>query len=361
VADGGSFPIVDTRSCTFAYHGPVISVRLTHFGVGFPDDLDFEPVGDSDWWLLALDVPPGSRLEYKLEVTSSFGTTMIEDPLNERRASHPFGANSVCEAAGYAEPPWVVSDPDVPTGRLVEFELESAALGRTTTTSVYLPAGFDTDGEGRHPLVVVHDGSDYLAYASAATVLDNLIHCGDIPPAVVALVRPFERLVEYADDPRHAEHLTAELVPALERELPLEGTPAGRCLVGASFGAVASLSAAWRAPGFFGRLLLQSGSFAGAGSGCRRRPEPLWKPVRQFVRAFLDDPAAVAERVFVTCGTYESLICENRGLVPVLEQTGMAVSFIEALDGHNWACWRDSLGIALPWLLCVDDESKGLE
>ena len=35
-------------------------------------------------------------------------------------------------------------------------------------------------------------------------MLDNLIHRGDIPPAVVALVRPFERLVEYADDPRHA-------------------------------------------------------------------------------------------------------------------------------------------------------------
>ena len=119
------------------------------------------------------------------------------------------------------------------------------------------------------------------------------------------------------------------MIPTLEADLPLEGTPSGRCLVGASFGAVASLSAAWRAPGFFGRLLLQSGSFAGAGSGCRRRPEPLWRPIRQFVRAYLDEPAAVAERVFVTCGTYESLICENRGLVPVLEQTGMAVRFVE--------------------------------
>ena len=31
--------------------------------------------------------------------------------------------------------------------------------------------------------------------------------------------------------------------------------------MGASFGAVASLAAAWRHQGFFGRLLLQSGSF----------------------------------------------------------------------------------------------------
>jgi hypothetical protein len=27
------------------------------------------------------------------------------------------------------------------------------------------------------------------------------------------------------------------------------------------------------------------------------------------------------------------------------------VRFVASLDGHNWACWRDSLGLALPWLL----------
>ena len=53
----------------------------------------------------------------------------------------------------------------------------------------------------------------------------------------------------------------------------------------------------------------------------------------------------------MTCGVFESLICENRGLVPVLESTGMDVTFDESLDGHNWASWRDRLGVALPALL----------
>ena len=35
----------------------------------------------------------------------------------------------------------------------------------------------------------------------------------------------------------------------------------------------------------------------------------------------------------------------------MLKATGMQVNFVETLDGHNWVCWRDSLGIALPWLL----------
>ena len=204
-------------------------------------------------------------------------------------------------------------DPAVAAGRLVEFELDSAALQRRTAASVYLPAGFSDVGTPRHPLLVVHDGSDYLRYAAATTVLDNLIGRGDLPPIVVAFVHPGERLVEYADDPRHAAFITSELVPALEAAFPLVDDPAGRCLMGASFGAVASLSTAWRAPRQFGRLLFQSGSFAGAGEGCRRRPEPLWQPVRRFVRAFLAEPIVVADRVFVSCGTYESLICENRG------------------------------------------------
>ena len=63
------------------------------------------------------------------------------------------------------------------------------------------------------------------------------------------------------------------------------------------------------------------------------------------------NPSMVAERIYVSCGVYESLICENRGLVPVLEGAGMDVMFDESLDGHNWASWRDRLGVALPALL----------
>jgi enterochelin esterase-like enzyme len=358
---GGAFPIVDDDGCTFAFRGPAISVRLVHFGVGLPGDLCFALVdeergceglgGAEEWWALTLAMPHGSRLEYKLEVVDSFGTRLIEDPLNPTTASHPFGANSVCEAAGYATPDWAVAREDVPRGSMHDVSLQSAALGRAAVASVYLPAGYAGDQDRCCPLVIVHDGPDYLSFAAASTVIDNLIHRAVLPPIVVAFVHPGERLVEFADDPRHHQYLTNELLPQLETDFAAGGEPAKRCLVGASFGAVASLSAGAHAPHTFGRLLLQSGSFAGAGVGCWPRPEPLWRPIKQFVRRFIGNPAAVAERVYVTCGVYESLICENRGLVPVLESTGIDVTFDESLDGHNWASWRDRLGVALPALL----------
>lgn len=348
---GESFPIIDRDACTFAFCGPAIRVRMVHFGVGLPDDLDFTPVstdGPEDWWVLALSFPAGSRFEYKLEITDSFGTHLVEDPLNPLVARHPFGGNSVCEAAGYVDPDWASQRPDVAAGSIVDVEITSAALGRRADATVYRPAGFDSQDGRRYPLVVLHDGGDYLRYAGLSSVLDNLIDGGAIPATIVALLHPVERLVEYADDRRHHAYLVDELLPRLEADLPLTGE---RYLSGASFGAVATLSAAVFAPGVFTGLLLQSGSFAGAGTGCWRRPEPLWTPVKEFVGRYLAAPAAVVERVAITCGLFESLICENRGLAPVLEGSGMRVSFDQWLDGHNWTSWRNSLGVALPRLM----------
>ena len=65
---------------------------------------------------------------------------------------------------------------------------------------------------------------------------------------------------------------------------------------------------------------------------------------------FRSNPIAVSEKLFVSCGTYESLIYENRSLVPVLQSTGMDVRYAEARDGHNWENWRDRMREGLSWL-----------
>src|SRR3712207_7455817 len=59
----------------------------------------------------------------------------------------------------------------------------------------------------------------------------------------------------------HSRFLTDELLPRLETELPAGGKPSARCVLGSSFGGVASLSAAVRSPETYGSLILMSGSF----------------------------------------------------------------------------------------------------
>ena len=87
-----------------------------------------------------------------------------------------------------------------------------------------------------------------------------------------------------------------------------------------------------------------------AGIGDRNHRGPLFDPIVQFVNQLRSAPLAVSERVFMSCGTYESLIYENRSLVPLLQSTGMQVRFVEARDGHNWENWRDRLREGLSWL-----------
>jgi enterochelin esterase family protein len=343
-----TFPIVEGSRVTFVYRGEAEEVHLRHFIYGLPSIQPFHRVEGTDLWYLVLEIPEASRFEYKFEVVRGGAGQWVEDALNPNRTADPFGSNSVCRTTGYVVPDWTQPDPEARQGVLDEIRIPSRTLHRQAHVTLYLPARFRRTR--RYPLLLVHDGIDYLNYAGLKTVLDNLIHRLDTSEMVAALLHPTDRLTEYADSADHARFLTRDLVPVLESRLPLIGNADGRCLMGASFGAVASLAAAWRYPGFYGRLLLQSGSFAFTDIGPQKRG-PLFEPVVQFVNAFRAQPGKPADRVFVSCGTYESLIYENRSLVPLLQATGMRVRYVEARDGHNWENWRDRLREGLSWLL----------
>ncbi len=84
---------------------------------------------------------------------------------------------------------------------------------------MYVPARFRRSR--RYPLLVVHDGLDYLRYASLQVVLDNLIHRLEIPPLIVALTQSPDRLVEYAGHDGHARFVAEELPAQLERDFNL--------------------------------------------------------------------------------------------------------------------------------------------
>ena len=345
--EGREVPILEGTSVTFVYRGEADAVLLQHFIYGLETSQPFKRAGDSDLWYLVLELPEESHLQYKINVIHGEEQNWILDPLNPHRALDPYGANSVVRTRGIERAAWTYHDPEARSGEIVKRTIQSAAFGEPRSVRVYLPAHFRSTR--RYPLLVVHDGHDYLRYSSLKTVLDNLIHAFEVAPMIVALSNAGERLDEYSDHEPHARFLTEELVPELESEFPLRAEPASRGLMGASFGAVASLACAWRYPGFYGRLLLQSGSFAFTDIGEHHRG-PLFDPVVEFVNAFRKRPGRPSEKVFLSCGTYESLIYENRSMVPFLQTTGMEVRYVEARDGHNWENWRDRLRVGLSWL-----------
>jgi enterochelin esterase family protein len=342
-----SFPLVEGQTVTFVWRGEAERVHLRHWIYGLPSSQALRRLEGSDLWFLLLDLPPGSRVEYKFEIYRGSGFELVTDPLNTHVATDPMGTNSVVHAPGYEVPDYTLFDPNARPGSLETVVLASQAFGEPRAVQVYLPARFRPTR--RYPLLVVHDGPDFLRYAGLKTVLDNLIHRLEIPPLIAALTESPRRLSEYADDATHARFLAGELLPALEARYPLARTRDARCLLGASFGAVASLSAAWRHPGVFGNLCLLSGSFAFTDIGAHDRG-PVFDPVVDFVNAFRANPGRPSERIYLACGIYESLIYYNRSLYPLLQSTGMNVRFTEVRDGHNWENWRDRLREGLSWL-----------
>lgn len=347
--DRHEFPIMEGAHATFvALAQDVDGVWLRHRIVGWPDDLAMINLPGTPLWYVTMQVPGESRVEYQFETLRGGSWERSNDPRNPRVARSPMGESSVCFGPGYTVPDWTRPDPDARTGELVELELASRAQRRKNPVTLYLPARFTT--RATYPLLVVHDGGDYLEYAAMRTVLDNLIHRLDLAETVVAFTHPGDRLVEYPNNAAHARWIADELVPHLEAEYPLVGHPDGRCLMGSSFGAVASFSTAHRRPGVFGSLLLQSGSFVFTDIGRDHGGGPAFDPVVKFVNRYRGRPTRVVERMFVSCGVYEPLIVQNRSMVPVWTETGMTLNYVESRDGHNWESWRDRLRDGLSWI-----------
>ena len=224
----------------------------------------------------------------------------------------------------------------------------SRALRRDCPVTLYLPARFRRTAS--YPLLLVHDGPDFLQYAAAKTVLDNLIHRLDVAETIVAFLHPQERLTEYANSTAHSRFLTSELVPRLETKLPLVGKPLRPLPAGLQLRRGGLALGGVRSPDTYGSLVLMSGSFVFTDIGFDHGGGAVFDPVVKFVNRYRARPTHVADRLFVSCGVYEPLIAPNRSMVPTFESTGMTVRYVEARDGHNWENWRDRLRDALTWV-----------
>ncbi|MGD7789079.1 alpha/beta hydrolase [Propionibacteriaceae bacterium Y1700] len=347
------FPIVEGAHLTFvALADDVEGVWLRHRIQGLPEDLAMHRVDGTPLWWVTVEIPGESRMEYQFETRRHGEWQRFNDPRNPRIARSPVGDSSVCWGAGYAPPDWAFDDPDARKGTLVEHHLPSRAQRRTNHVTVYLPARYRPTS--RYPLLIVHDGGDFLEFAGMKTVLDNLIHRLDMAEVVVAFTRPGDRLVEYPNNAAHARWITTELIPFLNETYPLIDEPSARCLMGSSFGAIAAFSVAYRNREAFGSLLLQSGSFVFTDIAFDHGGGPAFDPVVKFVNRYRLRPRAVADRMFVSCGIYEPLIVQNRSMLEVWRETGMDVHYVESRDGHNWESWRDRLRDGLSWIFPGD-------
>jgi enterochelin esterase-like enzyme len=194
----------------------------------------------------------------------------------------------------------------------------------------------------RAPVLVVHDGPDYVRRARVLAVLTRLVEGKELPPHRVALLTANDRMETYSASARYAR----ELVDALG---DLEGRRVG---VGSSLGALALLHAHRLEPRAFAGLFLQSGSYF------RRRTDPQesgfqrFSRIDRFVGSVLNArDGARPVPTTITCGLDEENYANNAAMAQALATQGYPVDFHAARGGHEWPTWRRALEAHLPPLL----------
>jgi enterochelin esterase-like enzyme len=298
-------------------------------------------VRDGDAWVLDLEPRRIERLEYHVEVTDRDGATQTgPDPANELRAPGAFGEKSVLLLPGYEPPAWL--EAETVEGHTQDFGVRGRGLGANVTGRIWSP---DTDEP--LPLLVAHDGPEYDKLASLTRYSAAMIAAATLPPHRVALLSPGPRDEWYSASALYSRALYVDVIPGLRDRVPVTGDPIG---MGASLGALAMLVTQRRAPGTFGGLFLQSGSFFMPRFDSQESGFGRYARIVRVVRRMLRTTARPIP-VQLTCGTVEENVFNNRVMARALAEQGYDARLDEVPDLHNYTAWRDAFDPHLTRLL----------
>ncbi len=220
---------------------------------------------------------------------------------------------------------------------------------------IYVPAQYD----GTKPacLMVVQDGLNRAKGWNLTTVMDNLIHQGEMPVTIGIFIDPgivpaphdnaqprFNRSFEYDSmGDRYVRFLLEEILPEVGKTYRLSDDPNDRAIAGASSGAICAFTAAWERPDAFRRVLSTIGTYVGLRGGNEyptlvRKTEP--KPIRVFLQDGSND-------LNLYGGDWWTA---NQDMLSALKFAGYDVHHAWGEGGHNGKHAAAIMPDALRWL-----------
>jgi len=324
------FPYVENDTTVhFLYNGSANYMQLAGDANGWdPSKTFLNKLSTTSLWYLSKKYESDARLDYKFVVN---GNSWLLDPKNPNQCYGGFGPNSELRMPAYVPPPEVVYNASVPHGVIRDSLVFSAALNNSRTIRIYTPPGYEASSR-RYPMVLVHDGPEYISLAQMNNVMDNLIAAGRIEPVVAFFVPPSsagERTAEYAGEKEAAfsDFICKQLVPYWLEHYRIEPAADRHLVMGASNGGNISLYLGMNRPDIWGLVAAQSSYI---------------QPT--LVSAFTNGDRAPI-KIYLDLGTYDIalLIPLVRGIVPVLDQKGYSYFYQELHEGHSWGNWKARL------------------
>jgi enterochelin esterase-like enzyme len=325
------FPFTEQDSLAhFLYRGNATTINV-------PGDANYwnaaalpmTRISGTDLWYRSEIYPPDARLDYKFLLN---GILWILDPLNPKQVAGGYGPNSELQMPLYEPPREIRYYSGIPHGSIHDTLFYSQILGNSRTINIYLPPDYSTRSDS-FPLVLFHDGLDYLSLGSARNILDYLISQGRIQPIIGLFVPPVNRTEEYAGNLKDefSRFIVQEVLVWVDETFRTRRSPAARATLGSSNGGNIALWLGLHYPEVFSKIAGQSSN------------------VEESISTALAFNPPLNLMFYLDIGTYDIPLLQNRvqNLVTILNQRGYAFDYRIYHEGHSWGNWRAHLDNAL--------------
>lgn len=329
-------PYVEETICNFIYRGAGANVYLAGDMNGWSASTDkLQKLSTTNFFYLTKTYELDARLDYKFIRDGNW----ILDPENPKTVSGGFGPNSELVPKGcpngrlcriptmpnYVQPLEIKYYSDISHGTLKDTTFFSLYLGNPRTVRVYLPPNYSTSTDS-FPLILFHDGLEYVSLASAHNVIDYLISRNEIEPVIAVFIPPVNRTPEYAGSSmgEFTNFIVNEIIPYIDSRYRTKRNSGSRATAGASNGGNISLWLAYSHPEVFGNVAAHSSNV-----------------ITSTSQGFQNSPK-LNLKVYLDIGKYDiaRLIPLVRNLKSILESKSYDLYYREYNEGHSWGFWR---------------------
>lgn len=345
VAKAQGIPYIEDTIANFIYRGSGNNVYLSGDFNGWSSSVDkLNKVSGTNFFYISKIFERDARLDYKFIVDGNW----ILDPNNPRTCPGGFGPNSELAMPDYVQPVEIKYYPNIPHGTLRDTTFYSSILNNSRTIRVYIPPNYETSTDS-FPMILMHDGLEYVSLASMHNVLDYLIANNKIEPIIGVFVPPVNRTPEYAGNQINAfkNFIVNELLPYIRNRYRIKSGAENCAVAGASNGGNISLYLALNHPEVFGNVAAQSSNV-----------------ISSISDGFQNSPK-LHLKVYLDIGKYDIavLIPLVRNLKTILQSKGYEMIYREFNEGHSWGNWRahidDYLIFFFPKRTTDVNENKG--
>lgn len=324
------FPLAETdTTILFLFHGEARNVFLAGDETDWKATIPFTRIEGTGYWHLERHYDRQARLDYKIVVND---TLWMLDPLNPDTCLSGFGPNSTFGMPGYTSPPELYYQSGIPHGTVKDTIFHSDILGNDRRLAIYLPAGYDPANHP-FPVILFHDGLEFLELIHGKNILDNLIAGEKIRPLIAVFVEPVNREAEYTGNGKreYRDFILRELMPWIDQQYNTSHDNADRAMLGISNGGNISLYIGITASDQFGKIAAMSSNYE-----------------KELFLLYGQASSPVPE-LYLDMGIYDipGLKPLVRKFVELLDDHGDDYRMYWYPEGHSWGNWEGHLRVPL--------------